>query len=135
MTGRPTEFTQEIADVICERLIDGESLRRICQDADMPTKTTALRWVSDVASFTDQYARARELSGESDAEDVAHYARQAAEGKIDPAAARAAIDGLKWSAGKRQPKKYGDKLDLTHGGKIEHGIDGDTRAWLDQRED
>jgi hypothetical protein len=34
-------------------------------------------------------------------------------------AARAAIDALKWTAGKRQPKKYGDKLDLDINGRVQ----------------
>ena len=33
-------------------------------------------------------------------------------GEITPEMARVAIDACKWSAGKRQPKKYGDKLDI-----------------------
>ena len=31
--------------------------------------------------------------------------------------ARVAIDAYKWSAGKKKPKKYGDKLDLTSDGE------------------
>lgn len=115
--GRPSSYTTAIATRICNRIIDGESLRAICEDADMPNKTTVLRWVANeqFAEFRAQYAHARELSSESDADDVAHYAHMAARGEIDPAAARAAMDGLKWSAGKRNPKKYGEKLALTGG--------------------
>ncbi len=99
----------EVVDEICSRIINGESLRAICEDEHMPSKSTVLLWAQH-EPFSDQYARAREISGEADADDVAHYSRQAARGEIDPAAATAAINGLKWSAGKRQPKKYGDKL-------------------------
>lgn len=109
-TGRPSAYTDEIAREICRRLIDGESLRAICEDDHMPSKSTVLLWAATNESFSDQYAYARELSAEADADDVAHYARMAATGKIEPAAATAAINGLKWSAGKRQPKKYGDKI-------------------------
>ena len=31
--GRPTEYTEEIGDTICERIADGERLRTICADA------------------------------------------------------------------------------------------------------
>jgi hypothetical protein len=108
--GRPSSFTQKTADDICKRLIGGESLRHICEGDDMPDKATVLRWAYDREDFRDQYARARLLAGEADADDVAHYARKAATGEIEPAAATAAINGLKWSAGKRDPKKYGEKL-------------------------
>lgn len=114
MTGRPSNFTQEIADQICQGLANGESLRSICDSEKMPDRATVFRWLSDpkYAGFCDQYARAREFSGDADADDVAHYSRQAAKGEIEPAAATAAINGLKWSAGKRRPKVYGDKMDV-----------------------
>jgi hypothetical protein len=38
--GRPSDYTQEIADLICERIADGESLRAICAGDDMPNKST-----------------------------------------------------------------------------------------------
>lgn len=36
--GRPSKFTQEIADEICRRLAMGESLRSICRDEGFPTE-------------------------------------------------------------------------------------------------
>lgn len=114
---RPSEFSQSVANAICDRLIEGESLRSICADDDMPAKSTVMKWLASekFPGFVDQYARAREMAADTDADDVGHIARQVARGEIDPAAARAAIDGLKWTAGKRQPKKYGDKVALTGG--------------------
>ena len=38
---------------------------------------------------------------------------------LDASQARVALDGVKWEAGKRKPKVYGDKLDLNHSGKID----------------
>lgn len=138
---RPTVLTQVIADTICERIADGESLRAICADDDMPQRARVFRWLDDPAnkSFADQYARAREASADADADDIGHYARQAADGKIEPGAARAAIDGLKWSAGKRKPKKYGDlaRVQLTgkDDGPIQHvDLSGATAEDLDRLE-
>lgn len=116
---RPTLFNESLADDICNKIADGQSLRAICRDEDYPNRSTVFRWLADEANaeFRDQYARAREASADADADDIGHYAREAAEGRIEPAAARAAIDGLKWSAGKRKPKVYGDKMALVGGGK------------------
>ena len=110
--GRPSDYSQETANTICTRIVEGESLRQICSDPDMPARSAVFMWLKAHPSFADQYACARELSAEADADDVAYYARLAGDAKLDPSAARAAIDGLKWSAGKRQPKKYGDRLAL-----------------------
>lgn len=108
-----------MADDICNKIADGQSLRAICKDEEYPDRSTVFRWLADPANteFRDQYALAREASADADADDIGHYAREAAEGRIEPAAARAAIDGLKWSAGKRKPKVYGDKVALVGGGK------------------
>ena len=35
--GRPSNYNSEVAWAICGRLVEGESLRRICSDAGMPT--------------------------------------------------------------------------------------------------
>jgi hypothetical protein len=47
--------------LICEMMSGGLTLREICRDEKLPTKTTVLRWVAmDVADgVSDQYARAR----------------------------------------------------------------------------
>lgn len=116
---RPSSFNEAIAESICLKIADGQSLRHICEDEEYPDRSTVFRWLADPANaeFRDHYARAREASADADADDIGHYAREAAAGRIEPAAARAAIDGLKWSAGKRKPKVYGDKMALLGGGK------------------
>ena len=138
---RPTSFNAALADDICNKIADGQSLRTICKDEDYPDRSTVFRWLADPANaqFRDQYARAREASADADADDIGHYAREAAEGRIEPAAARAAIDGLKWSAGKRKPKVYGDKVALVGGCKddapIQHSHSFDLTAASDEELD
>jgi len=57
-----SSFTQEMADIICERIAKGESLRKICLDKDTPSHTTILKWLRDIDGFASQYARAREAT-------------------------------------------------------------------------
>jgi hypothetical protein len=42
--GRPSDYTDDIATAICDRLAKGESLRAICATEGMPDKATVLRW-------------------------------------------------------------------------------------------
>ena len=42
---RPVDFTDEIFQQICDRMAEGEGLREICSDPEMPSRTTFLRWV------------------------------------------------------------------------------------------
>ena len=63
--GRPTEYTEEIGETICDRIVDGESLRTICADAGMPDEATVLGWVSSHREFRDQYEIARDFAVEA----------------------------------------------------------------------
>lgn len=114
MSDKPTAFDQGIADAICERLADGESLRSICSEPDMPTKAAVFRWLAAHETFADQYARARETQADSLADDVVTIADNS---DLDPNDRRIRIDARKWIAGKMRPKVYGDKVDVTSGGE------------------
>lgn len=121
--GRPSDFTQEIADAICERIADGESLRSICQGYGMPNRITVFRWLNDPEreSFRNQYARAREEQAEFYAESIVDISDeveveatyQGEEVKLDLSSAaiarnRLRVDARKWYASKLAPKKFGD---------------------------
>lgn len=114
MTGRPSSFTQKIAETICTRLSEGESLRRICRDEAMPAKSMVMRWLEENEPFRDQYARARDLQADDFHARVTDIGLATLQKRYDPQAARVAIDALKWSAGKLAPRKYGDSVQLKH---------------------
>jgi hypothetical protein len=57
MMTRPTSYSQETADAICDHLAEGKSLRRICEGDAMPARTTVFRWLQENAAFRVQYAR------------------------------------------------------------------------------
>lgn len=121
--GRPSRYTLKIADEICERIADGESLRRICQDAHMPNKATVFKWLSQHKSFHNQYARARETQADVLADEIVHIAdtpmpgikvKETEDGKREVTTAdmiehrRLQIDARKWYASKLKPKVYGN---------------------------
>ncbi|ASQ11848.1 terminase small subunit protein [Sinorhizobium meliloti] len=126
-------YTEEIALRICERLADGESLKAMCEDEDMPSKSTVFKWLSENPAFSDMYARAREAQADALFDDVLSIAD---DGRNDwmqrnfgedtrwvengEALRRSQlrIDARKWMAGKLRPKKYGDKLDVEHSGQL-----------------
>lgn len=150
MTGRPSSFTQEKANIICERIAGGESLRSICQEKGLPSITSVMRWLADEnnAAFRAQYARAREVQADFMAEEILSIAdeectmvRADKHGSKDEdgqgntevlfdatavARNRLRVDARKWLAGKMAPKKYGEKvqqeLSGPDGGPINHSI-------------
>lgn len=117
-----SKFTPKLADTICQRLADGESLAEICRDKDMPHRHTVMEWAlgfvkaAKAAEFPDMYARARKAQADAFADEIV----QIADTEPDPQKARVRIDARKWVAGKQRPKKYGDKarVDVEHAGNI-----------------
>ena len=107
--GRESEFSQEIADEICERLSKGETLRTIIASSDnMPNRTTIYRWLRANESFCNQYAQAR-------AEQADYYAELIVDESYsshDAGIGRLRVDALKWAASKMAPKKYGEKIEI-----------------------
>lgn len=108
-------FDQAIADKICDRLAtEPVSLQAILREPKMPKSSQVYEWLQKHPSFAENYARAREAQGDVDADAIAAIRQDMLDGKVTPEQARVAIDSLKWSAGKRKPKVYGDRIDHTH---------------------
>jgi hypothetical protein len=115
-TGRPTIFTDELADTICERLAEGETLVKICKDEAMPSYRTVLNWRSHIPAFKIKYDAAREDAADTMADEIKEMALDVKDGRLDPQAGRVAIDAYKWTASKLKPKSYGDRVEahMTH---------------------
>lgn len=122
-------YTEEAADIICERIANGESLKAICEEEGQPSKSTVFKWLSENDAFSDKYARAREAQADALFDDILTIAddgrndwmeRKDAEDenmgwRENGEALRRSqlrIDARKWMAGKLRPKKYGEKLDI-----------------------
>lgn len=120
--GRPSIYSAEIADSICERLADGESLRTICLIDGMPSRGTVFRWLAQDDAFRDQYAHARQAQADTLADEIIDIADDGindtyenADGKevVNQdviARSRLRVDARKWIASKLKPKVYGEKV-------------------------
>lgn len=127
--GRPTDYCQEIADAICERLAEGESLRTICNGDDMPNKATVFRWLAKHDEFATIYARAREEQAEVLADELVNIADDGTNDWMEKHGEQAETIGWRengeamrrsalristrqWIAERMLPKKYGNKLGI-----------------------
>ena len=110
--GRPSSYTDDIAERICERLAQGEPLARICDDDDMPAFRTVFRWEAEKPDFRQLSARAREIGTHHLADDCISIA----DGDGDPADKRIRIDTRLRLIGKWNAKNYGDKATHEHTG-------------------
>jgi hypothetical protein len=125
-------YSQEIADAICARLADGESLRSITKDVGA-SQAEVFRWLADEAnvSFREQYARAREAQADHYAGEIIDIADEECTmvkrddgGEVEVvfdstavARNRLRVDARKWYASKLAPKKYGDRITQEHTGE------------------
>jgi hypothetical protein len=71
---RPTEYTKEIGETICGRLVEDENLRSICAEPGMPDVATVSSWISNNGEFRDMYALAREFQAHCIADEVIELA-------------------------------------------------------------
>lgn len=110
--GRPTDYTPDLSDLICSRLAEGNSLRKVCKADDMPSTTSVYSWFRLYPEFLEQYTRAKEESGDADQDRIDEIAEGVLDGDIEPNVAKVAADLIKWSASKKKPKKYGDRQQI-----------------------
>lgn len=107
-----------MGNLICDKLTEGVSLRKLCKSDDFPNASTVYVWLDRFPSFAEQYARAREAATEDMLEEILEIADDP---KIDAQDKRVRIDTRKWAMGKLKPKKYGEKQTHEIGNK-----DGET---------
>jgi hypothetical protein len=111
---KPLEYDEAVGDEICERLLEGASLRTIAKDENMPAASTIFKWLANNESFAEQYARAKEAQADTLADEIVDIS-DGEKTDADPQRDRLRVDARKWVAAKLKPKKYGDKLDVTSG--------------------
>lgn len=115
--GRPILFSKDVAAAICERLAQGESLDRICDDPGMPAAATVRKWAGEGREgFDADYARARAIGYEKYADEVIAISDapcMGADGYADNGLVqkqRLQVESRKWMLSKMLPKQFGDKV-------------------------
>lgn len=137
--GRPTDYTQELAAEICDRIANGESLRGICRDEDKPNRSTILRWLASHEDFAAKCARARLLQADALEEEMQEVADDGTNDWMERRSeaekgggimtgwvlngehvqrSKLRVSTLQWRAAKLNPKKYGEKIDHEHSGGL-----------------
>lgn len=129
--GRPSKYTPELAEIICARIADGQSLREICKADEFPDRVTVLRWVFANEDFRHQYERARQVATETMMDEVKDIADDSsndymerlnskgefvgwAENGDSTKRAQLRITTRQWIAERMAPKRWGSKQQVTH---------------------
>lgn len=136
--GRPSKYTPELIEAICERISQGEPMAQICRDDGMPDRSTIWDWQQANEDVSQRIARAREAGFDAIADECFEIADNSRNDYIEALAAagdekaeQARVNGehiqrsklrvetrLKLLA-KWDPKRYGDKQQIEHSGKVD----------------
>ena len=132
-TGRPSKYTKEIAEQMCELLSDGIPLREICRMEGMPAWRTVYDWMyrddalgEEGVGLSAAIARARDIGYEAIAEECLIIADTPKWGQKQVMSDDGATTTIEDMLGHRKlqietrlkllakwnPKKYGDKVQV-----------------------
>lgn len=122
-------YSEEVMDQILEELMAGKVPAEILgpdRRPEYPGLTYFYKLIRDDESFAKKYARAMEVRTEADVDKIREIAMAPAVevsseygshvDSGDVALRRLQVDALKWTASKRLPKKYGEKVTNEHTG-------------------
>lgn len=120
---------EKVFNTICKRIEKGESINEICKDNQLVTRATFYNWLSEDSKtkdkqLIDKYARAKEIEADLMFDEIIEIADNSGKDKIDIGNGvmgvnheaiqrdRLRVDARKWALSKKNPKKYGDKLEV-----------------------
>ena len=127
--------TIEAKELIIEKMVDGNSLTSIIDsNKEIPRLRTVFNWLNPESDYHDaeflhNYARAQEIRAEREFEEILNIADSTEHDIIIDENGnlvtnhnvinrdRLRVDARKWRISKMQPKKYGEKLDVTTNNK------------------
>lgn len=121
--GRPSIFTPDLADSICDLIADGKSSRHVCAELVI-SERVLFNWLKQDIEFMQQYAHAREMQADLLLGQIIAIADTPLIGTktvvkkwgLETTTCdmiehrRLQVDAHKWLVAKLVPKKYGDKL-------------------------
>jgi hypothetical protein len=117
-------ITDDIFFQICERMVEGESVRSICRDPLMPSISNFMKCLRDSPSYAESYAKAIQMRADAMFEEILDIADDGTNDFMlknaeDPTSvvlngehvqrSRLRVDTRKWTLARMNSKKYGDK--------------------------
>ncbi|CAM5999261.1 unnamed protein product [Sphagnum balticum] len=148
--GRPTGYSDELADEICARLAEGRSMNSVCSDEDMPNKSIVYRWLMKYEHFRDKYTATLPYRTTAFAEmmlEQAFHERETEQVTIkenekgifrdtkmldNVSRSQLMVNTLQWTLARMAPDKYGDKSEIKQKIDITGHYNEDDMAILDR---
>lgn len=103
--GRPAIWSPALGEAVCEALVAGHALYRICAWPGFPCTTTVFRWARDIPEFAHAYWVAREIQGHLCWDEIGELRRGVTRETVGQTWVQ--MTGAKWQATRLAPVKYG----------------------------
>ena len=110
------ELTKELTDQICQELMNGQPLTRICSRKELPSIATVNRWISKDPSFAKQITNARRVGTQFYLDKMIEELETMS--AKDVGIVREKLHHYRWLASKLLPSLYGDKQEVIQDTKI-----------------
>ena len=120
----PTQRLDSIGiEAICAYVSNGDSLRSWARNNGF-NQQTVINWIDCNEERARHYAHARldREDGVFDSLDEDSRNAACADNAVQVAGLRLKSDNTKWKLARMNAKKYGDRVDLNHGGQAENAI-------------
>ena len=110
------QITTEITNQICEKLMSGGPLTRICEAKDLPSLSTVHRLINKDPSFAKQIIQARKVGCQFYLDKMIDELETVS--NKDVGIVREKLHHYRWLASKLLPSLYGDKQEVIQDTKI-----------------
>ena len=130
MTGTPPSYSLALAERLCQRVAEGESLAAICAEDAMPAIGEVIAWQRHNPEFAKLLDGARQARAEIFLDQVLEMIEKLERGDITVAEAEVTIEGLKMLVETSNPDAYGPRSYTVHEGEIKLILPDGTEALL-----
>lgn len=138
--GRPTKYTPELIDEICEAIASSElGLQHLCDaNPHWPERARIFIWRRKYPEFKLKYDKAKEeqtdvcleYMQEIVNEPHTYTDKDTGDKRVDVAMLKVKLDNMKWQMAKLKPKKFGDAksdVDTSHAAESQKALEHEKR--------
>tara|TARA_R100000388_G_scaffold43948_1_gene33537 strand:+ start:14 stop:460 length:447 start_codon:yes stop_codon:yes gene_type:complete len=110
------QLTTLISNNICQRLMEGTPLTRICKDKDQPSLSTVYKWIAKHKDFASKILTARRIGCQTYLDKMIEELETADNKSI--MVVREKLHHYRWLSSKLLPNLYGDKQEVIQDTKV-----------------
>ena len=110
------ELTTQLTDQICQELMNGQPLTKICSQKELPSLATINRWITKHPSFAKQITNARRVGTQYYLDKMIEELETMS--AKDVGIVREKLHHYRWLASKLLPSLYGDKQEVVQDTKV-----------------